>query len=96
MCIGDGYAHTPREDRSNPPAALHPDAQLLQSLARLVLHTVPQSVRTTPPQPFPTATGEIPGQIGLDRVSVLLGHRNVRITEKHYPAWVRERQEQLE
>jgi integrase/recombinase XerD len=34
--------------------------------------------------------------IPLDRVSVLLGHRNVRITEKHYSAWVRERQEQLE
>lgn len=34
--------------------------------------------------------------VPLDRVSVLLGHRNVRITEKHYSAWVRERQEQLE
>ena len=31
-----------------------------------------------------------------DRVSVLLGHRNIRVTEKHYSAWVRERQEQLE
>jgi len=34
--------------------------------------------------------------VPLDRVSVLLGHRNVRITEKHYSAWVRERQDQLE
>ena len=34
--------------------------------------------------------------IPLDRVSVLLGHRNIRITEKHYSAWVRERQQQLE
>ncbi len=34
--------------------------------------------------------------VPLDRVSILLGHRNVRITEKHYAAWVRERQEQLE
>jgi len=34
--------------------------------------------------------------VPLDRVSVLLGHRNVRVTEKHYSAWVRERQEQLE
>jgi len=34
--------------------------------------------------------------VPLDRVSILLGHRNVRITEKHYSAWVRERQDQLE
>jgi integrase/recombinase XerD len=34
--------------------------------------------------------------VPLDRVGVLLGHRNVRTTEKHYSAWVRERQEQLE
>jgi integrase/recombinase XerD len=34
--------------------------------------------------------------VPLDRVSVLLGHRNVKVTEKHYSAWVRERQEQLE
>jgi len=34
--------------------------------------------------------------VPLDRVSILLGHRNIRITEKHYSAWVRERQEQLE
>jgi integrase/recombinase XerD len=40
--------------------------------------------------------GLLQAGIPLDRVSVLLGHRNVRITEKHYSAWVRERQEQLE
>jgi integrase len=34
--------------------------------------------------------------VPLDRVSILLGHRNVCVTEKHYSAWVRERQEQLE
>jgi integrase/recombinase XerD len=34
--------------------------------------------------------------VPLDRVSVLLGHRKVSVTEKHYAAWVRERQEQLE
>jgi len=34
--------------------------------------------------------------VPLDRVSILLGHRNIRITERHYSAWVRERQEQLE
>ena len=32
----------------------------------------------------------------IERVSVLLGHRSVRITEKHYSPWVRARQEQLE
>src|SRR5260370_41057244 len=31
-----------------------------------------------------------------ERVSVLLGHQSVRITEKHYAPWVRARQEQLE
>ena len=34
--------------------------------------------------------------IPLERVSVLLGHQSVRITEKHYAPWVRERQEQIE
>jgi integrase len=32
----------------------------------------------------------------LDRVSVLLGHSSVRITERHYAPWIRGRQEQLE
>jgi site-specific recombinase XerD len=32
----------------------------------------------------------------IERVSVLLGHSSVRITEKHYNPWVRSRQEQLE
>jgi integrase/recombinase XerD len=34
--------------------------------------------------------------ISLERVSVLLGHHSVRITERHYSPWVRSRQEQLE
>jgi len=34
--------------------------------------------------------------VPLDRVSVLLGHKSVRITEKHYAPWARSRQEQLE
>jgi integrase/recombinase XerD len=34
--------------------------------------------------------------VPIDRVSVLLGHRSVRITEKHYNAWTRARQEQAE
>lgn len=34
--------------------------------------------------------------VPIDRVSILLGHSSVRITEKHYSPWVRARQEQLE
>jgi len=34
--------------------------------------------------------------VPLERVSVLLGHQGVRVTEKHYSPWVRARQEQLE
>lgn len=34
--------------------------------------------------------------VPLERVSILLGHSSVRITERHYAPWVRSRQEQLE
>ncbi len=34
--------------------------------------------------------------VPIERVSVLLGHSSVRITEKHYNPWIRSRQEQLE
>ncbi|MGO8736648.1 MAG: tyrosine-type recombinase/integrase [Terriglobia bacterium] len=34
--------------------------------------------------------------VPMDRVSVLLGHSNIKVTEKHYWTWVRARQEQLE
>lgn len=34
--------------------------------------------------------------VPLERVSVLLGHSSVKITEKHYAPWVLERQEQME
>jgi site-specific recombinase XerD len=34
--------------------------------------------------------------VPLERVSILLGHRSVRVTERHYNPWVRSRQEQLE
>ena len=34
--------------------------------------------------------------VSIERVSVLLGHSSVRVTEKHYNPWVRARQEQLE
>ena len=34
--------------------------------------------------------------VPIERVSVLLGHSSVKITERHYAPWVRARQEQLE
>lgn len=34
--------------------------------------------------------------VPLDQVSVLLGHKSVKITEKHYAPWVKARQDQLE
>jgi integrase len=34
--------------------------------------------------------------VPMERVSILLGHSSVQITERHYAPWVRARQEQLE
>jgi integrase/recombinase XerD len=34
--------------------------------------------------------------VPIERVSVLLGHQSVRITERHYSPWAKSRQEQLE
>jgi len=34
--------------------------------------------------------------VPMDRVSVILGHSSIKVTEKHYSPWVRARQEQLE
>jgi integrase/recombinase XerD len=34
--------------------------------------------------------------VPLERVSALLGHQSIKVTEKHYSPWVRARQEQLE
>ncbi len=34
--------------------------------------------------------------VPLERVSVLLNHQGIRLTERHYAPWVRSRQEQLE
>lgn len=34
--------------------------------------------------------------VPIERVSALLGHQNVRVTQDHYAPWVSERQEQLE
>lgn len=42
------------------------------------------------------AVGWLTNGIGLETVSVLLGHSSVKITEKHYSPWVKRRQELLE
>jgi len=34
--------------------------------------------------------------VPIERVSILLGHTSIRITERHYTPWVRARQEQAE
>ena len=34
--------------------------------------------------------------VPMERVSVLLGHQSLKVTERHYAPWVRARQEQLE
>jgi hypothetical protein len=34
--------------------------------------------------------------VPIERVSVLLGHQSVRVTERHYNPWVHARQQQLE
>lgn len=34
--------------------------------------------------------------VPMERVSMLLGHSSIRVTEKHYSPWVRARQDQLE
>lgn len=34
--------------------------------------------------------------VSLEEVSTLLGHRSIKVTEKHYSPWVKSRQEQLE
>ena len=33
--------------------------------------------------------------VPIDQVSILLGHKSVKITEKHYAPWVKARQDQL-
>jgi hypothetical protein len=44
-----------------------------------------------------TLAVELPqADIPMERVSVLLGHNSIKVTEKHYSPWVRARQEQLE
>ena len=42
------------------------------------------------------AVGLLQAGIPMERVSVLLGHSSIKVTEKHYSPWVRARQEQLE
>jgi integrase/recombinase XerD len=42
------------------------------------------------------AVGLLQAGVPMERVSVLLGHSSIKVTEKYYAPWVRERQEQLE
>ena len=42
------------------------------------------------------SVGLLQAGVPIDRVSVLLGHSSVRITERHYSAWTASRQEQIE
>jgi len=34
--------------------------------------------------------------VPIERVSILLGHSNIKVTQQHYNPWVRDRQLQLE
>jgi integrase len=34
--------------------------------------------------------------VPLERVSILFGHQSIKITERHYSPWIRERQQQAE
>jgi integrase/recombinase XerD len=38
----------------------------------------------------------LPASVPIERVSVLLAHQSMKITERHYSPWARARQEQLE
>jgi len=42
------------------------------------------------------AVGLLLAGVPLEQVSILLGHRSVKVTEKHYAPWVRSRQENPE
>ncbi|MGO8736650.1 MAG: tyrosine-type recombinase/integrase [Terriglobia bacterium] len=42
------------------------------------------------------AVGLLQAGVPMDRVSALLGHGSIKVTEKHHSPWVRARQEQLE
>jgi len=42
------------------------------------------------------AVGLLQSGVPMDRLSVLLGHSSIKVTEKHYSPWVRARLEQLE
>ena len=42
------------------------------------------------------AIGLLQAGVPMERVSILLGHQSIRVTEKHYAPFVKARQEQLE
>ena len=35
-------------------------------------------------------------RVPIERVSILLGHSSIKVTEQHYSPWIREQQEQAE
>jgi integrase/recombinase XerD len=47
--------------------------------------------KATRPLPIELLQAGVP----MDRVSVILGHSSIKVTEKHYSPWVRARQESL-
>lgn len=42
------------------------------------------------------AVALLEGGASIETVSILLGHRSVRVTEKHYNPWVKTRQDALD
>jgi integrase len=42
------------------------------------------------------AVGLLLAGVPIEQVSKLLGHKSIKVTEKHYSPWVMARQEQLE
>jgi hypothetical protein len=75
----------------------------VQHVARELLSQTRFVVRVKPHVIAGTGDGQVSHSVELllagvpiERVSILLGHQGVRITEKRYAPWVRARQEQLE
>ena len=58
------------------------------------LAEIPKAIRTDCADTF--AVELLLAGVPIERVSVLLGHTSVRITERHYNPWNKARQEQLE
>ncbi len=77
---------------SNPKSAVGNWQRSLQKLFKLA--DVPQGHAHRFRDTF--AVELLLAGVPIERVSVLLGHSSIRITEKHYSPWVESRQKQLE